>query len=89
VGIAVHDTGRGISNAIISRIFEPFFTTKGKDGTGLGLAVVQSIVVRLGGAVSVESQEGKGSCFTVRLPLARRGGDGKYQAPSQEREGAL
>jgi PAS domain S-box-containing protein len=67
----VKDTGSGIAPANLSRIFEPFFTTKteGK-GTGLGLSIVQRIVEKHGGRLSVESELGHGTTFTVRLPLA-------------------
>jgi two-component system NtrC family sensor kinase len=67
----VRDTGSGIEPSHLSRIFEPFFTTKleGK-GTGLGLSIVQRIVEKHGGRLSVESQLGLGTTFTVRLPLA-------------------
>ena len=69
--IAVHDTGHGIDAATMQRIFEPFFTTKDPmRGTGMGLATVQSIVTKAGGAVSVRSVVGRGSSFTVYLPAA-------------------
>jgi two-component system, NtrC family, sensor kinase len=66
----VADTGAGIEPAVLARIFEPFFTTKpdGK-GTGLGLSIVQGIVDAHGGSVAVESEVGKGTFFTLRLPL--------------------
>jgi two-component system NtrC family sensor kinase len=65
------DTGGGIAPENLRRIFEPFFTTKpvGK-GTGLGLSVSHSIVQRHGGEIGVESTVGKGTTFTVRLPLS-------------------
>jgi serine/threonine protein kinase/nitrogen-specific signal transduction histidine kinase/GAF domain-containing protein len=69
VALAVRDTGRGIPAAVLKRVFEPFFTTKGKSGTGLGLAVVRNTIVRCGGSVDVESTEGEGTTFTIRLPL--------------------
>ena len=67
--IVVEDGGRGIPPADIPRLFEPFFTTKGTHGTGLGLAVTWGIVEAHGGTIDVWSEEGKGSRFTVRLPL--------------------
>lgn len=68
--VAVSDTGCGIPADKISRIFEPFFTTKevGK-GTGLGLSISYDIVKKHGGSIEVESSEGKGTTFTIRLPL--------------------
>ncbi|MFO7554415.1 MAG: ATP-binding protein [Desulfobacterales bacterium] len=67
--IAISDTGCGISKKDMEKIFEPFFTTKeeGK-GVGLGLSVVYGIIARHNGTISVESEPGKGSTFTVRLP---------------------
>ncbi len=71
VRIRVKDSGPGIPPKDLERVFEPFFTTKGVgEGTGLGLAVVHGIVQGLGGGIVVESEEGKGSVFTVYLPAA-------------------
>lgn len=64
------DTGSGISEEVKQRIFEPFFTTKGAKGNGLGLAVSYGIVERHGGEIHVESEPGKGSTFTLRMPIA-------------------
>ena len=65
----IRDSGCGISKAVIDQIWDPFFTTKNVgQGTGLGLAVTYNIIKRLGGDISVESQVGKGSKFTVRIP---------------------
>jgi signal transduction histidine kinase len=70
--IEVEDTGCGISAEIRPHIFDPFFTTKGTgEGTGLGLSVSLGIVQRHGGEMFVDSEEGKGTRFTVRLPLVR------------------
>jgi signal transduction histidine kinase len=68
--LAVSDTGVGIPLALRERIFEPFFTTKPVGvGTGLGLAVCAMVAQRLGGRIDVESVEGEGSTFTLRLPI--------------------
>ncbi len=70
VAVKVIDFGRGIPEHIIGSVFDPFFTTKGKGkGTGLGLSVSQGIVAKHGGRIRVSSREGKGSTFTVTLPV--------------------
>jgi two-component system sensor histidine kinase PilS (NtrC family) len=66
--ISIGDTGTGIHPADFNRIFDPFFTTK-ESGTGLGLAIVYRIVEDYQGNISVKSEPGKGTIFTVRLPL--------------------
>ena len=66
VAISVRDTGTGISDDIKDKLFKPLFTGKAK-GTGLGLAVVKRIVEAHAGQITVESEVGKGSTFTVRL----------------------
>ena len=66
--VAISDTGGGISGDVIGKIFDPLFTTRAK-GIGLGLAVCKSIIERHGGAIEVESRAGKGTTFTVKLPL--------------------
>ena len=69
VSVAVGDTGHGIREEDRKRLFEPFFTTKevGK-GTGLGLAISFGIVQKHGGTIEVQSEPGRGTIFTVRLP---------------------
>jgi two-component system NtrC family sensor kinase len=70
VEISVTDNGCGISPEHLERIFEPFFTTKESGrGTGLGLAISHDIVKKHGGELLVESTTGKGTTFTVRLPI--------------------
>ncbi len=69
----IRDTGCGISKDAIDQIWDPFFTTKNVgQGIGLGLAVTYNIIKRLGGDISVESQIGKGSKFTVRMPACQK-----------------
>jgi signal transduction histidine kinase len=69
--ISVQDTGKGIPADVLPRIFDPFFTTKPVgQGTGLGLSISYQIVQQHGGDIRVTSQSGKGTRFTVRLPLA-------------------
>lgn len=69
VVIKVRDTGMGIPPENLRRIFDPFFTTKGDDGTGLGLSVSYGIMARHHGNITVESQVGEGTTFTMTLPL--------------------
>ncbi len=72
IWIRFEDTGCGIPKQHLNRIFEPFFTTKPVgQGTGLGLSVSYSIVRRHGGSIEVESEVGRGSRFTIHLPLQR------------------
>jgi len=70
--IEVRDTGSGIPPAILPRIFDPFFTTNREgEGTGLGLSVSLGIVERHGGRILVDSEVGKGTTFTLCLPVSR------------------
>lgn len=70
VCVDIADTGKGISAEHLKKIFDPFFTTKPVgEGTGLGLSVSYEIVKNNGGVIEVASEEGKGTTFSVRLPL--------------------
>ena len=75
--ISVKDTGVGISEAVKGKLFTPMFTTKSK-GQGFGLAVIKRMTEALGGKVSFESQEGKGTTFMVRLPPPPKELNGKW-----------
>lgn len=72
VHLTVRDSGSGMSREILDRVFEPFFTTKAPGrGTGLGLTLVQKIVTRAEGKISVESEEDKGTAFHIYLPQSK------------------
>ncbi len=72
VDIVIRDSGCGIPEANLSKIFDPFFTTKPPgQGTGLGLSICHGIIQRLGGRITVESQVGQGTEFTITLPRSR------------------
>ncbi len=70
--VVVSDTGSGMSDDVKARVFDPFFTTKGTAGMGLGLSVVYGIVERHGGRITVESEIGHGTRFTVGIPASAR-----------------
>jgi signal transduction histidine kinase/CheY-like chemotaxis protein len=68
--LTVSDTGNGIPPAVFDRVFDPFFTTKGVgQGTGLGLALVDGIVLDLGGGIDVSTRQGVGTVFNIWLPV--------------------
>lgn len=75
IDIIIKDTGCGIPKEHLGKIFDPFFTTKpqGK-GTGLGLSICHGLIDKLGGSISVTSEVGKGTQFTVRLPIRKEKG---------------
>ena len=73
----VRDTGSGIDPSLLPQIFDPFVTSKARgEGTGLGLTVARDLVLRHGGTIEVESEPGRGSTFSVRLPVHEDGEDG-------------
>jgi len=74
VRLTVADSGSGIPDELLSRIFEPFFTTKPiGEGTGLGLAICREIVAEAGGSISVSTEVGQGTRFTLDLPVDSSG----------------
>ena len=70
VRLEVQDSGNGMPQEVLDRCFEPFFTTKGDKGTGLGLAVAYGVIQRHGGDISIASEVGVGTTFTIRLPFS-------------------
>jgi len=82
IEITFTDTGVGISKENIPRLFDPFFTTK-SFGTGLGLAVSYGIIRQRGGTILVRSEVGKGTVFTVRIPLADLGEENRIEEAPQ------
>lgn len=72
IEVRISDTGSGICKDDLPKIFEPFFSTKGQKGTGLGLAVIWGIIDNHNGTINVESEEGKGTTFIIRLPLSQK-----------------
>jgi signal transduction histidine kinase/ActR/RegA family two-component response regulator len=86
VRCTVADEGSGIDPEQLNRIFDPYFTTK-KEGSGLGLATVYSIVVRHGGGISVSSRPGRGTVFTLHLPAASVPPPTKTESPVEPKKG--
>ncbi|MGD8354032.1 MAG: ATP-binding protein, partial [Pseudomonadota bacterium] len=67
--VGIEDTGVGIPESALDRIFDPFFSTKGAKGTGLGLSVSYGIIEGHGGTIEVRSEVGKGTTFTITIPV--------------------
>jgi len=81
VSVTVKDDGCGIPKGDLERVFEPFFSTRtGKGGTGLGLSITSGMVQELGGDIRVDSEVGKGTSFTITLPIQTE----KKEKPSNE-----
>jgi signal transduction histidine kinase/DNA-binding response OmpR family regulator len=70
VALEVSDTGVGMSEEVRQRCLEPFFTTKAEEGAGMGLSMIHGIVSRHRGTIDIQSQEGEGTTFIIRLPAA-------------------
>ena len=80
----VSDTGPGIPPDIMGKVFEPYFTTKQiGEGTGLGLSLVHGIVETYGGRIWVDSELGKGTTFTIYLPITKK--EGASPVPGERR----
>ena len=79
VQVFVEDNGSGIPTNICERIFDVFFSTKGSQGTGLGLAVTKKIIEEHWGSIEVDSSPGKGTRFSIQLPIAKESVGGNDQ----------
>ncbi len=83
--ITVADTGPGIPGDMLDKVFEPFFTTKPVNhGTGLGLAICHSLVSSMSGTIEVESEPGRGTTFTITLPVASADLPAEASSPAAE-----
>ena len=69
ITVIIGDTGVGMPADVVARIFDPFYTTKTRQGTGLGLSITETLVTRQGGNIEVDSTPGKGTTFTIWLPV--------------------
>ncbi len=81
IKVVVEDTGHGMAPETSKKIFEPFFTTKGARGTGLGLSVTYGIISRHKGSIEVESELGRGTKFSIALPIRELGQDETKSIP--------
>ena len=84
--ISISDTGEGMSEDVQKQIFDPFFTTRRPKGTGLGMSVAYGIITRHGGNIDVESEVGKGSTFTIRLPIKKGTASSKVSTKTTKRK---
>lgn len=81
VFLCIEDTGIGMSDEVKRRAFDPFFTTRSPEGTGLGLSIAYTISKRHGGEISLESEKGKGTTVTVKIPAAGKTPDTAVPQP--------
>ena len=84
ITLRFEDNGPGIPDDVQARVFDPFFTTKGERGTGLGLCLSQQIIERHGGEMALWSEQGKGTRFTIELPLAESAGSRAATQPQAQ-----
>ena len=82
---SVSDNGKGMTDDVRKKVFDPFFTTRRPEGTGLGMSIVYSILSRHNGKIEVKSEIGKGSTFTLQLPIVTRA-DSTRAIPKTEQE---
>ena len=87
--VSVSDTGVGMSETVRRRAFEPFFSTKGETGLGLGLSMVYGVMARHGGDSTIDSEEGRGTTVTLRLPTAGEGAPAPLAAAETDRPQVL
>jgi signal transduction histidine kinase len=71
ISITIEDNGKGMTQEVLGRVFEPFFTTS-RDGTGLGLTLSKRLIERHNGTIDIESEQGKGTRVTVRVPCKQK-----------------
>ncbi len=71
IAVTITDDGVGIDKKDLQNIFEPFFSTKGETGTGLGLSITKDLIEKLGGIIDAKSEIGKGTVFTVNMPIEK------------------
>jgi PAS domain S-box-containing protein len=85
VFVSISDTGEGMSEEVRKNIFDPFFTTKSPVGTGLGMSMAYGIITRHGGKIEAESELGKGTIFSLQIPIAAKEGDTElFSEPVQD-----
>jgi CheY-like chemotaxis protein len=89
ITVSVSDTGVGMSETVRRRAFEPFFSTKGETGLGLGLSMVYGVMARHGGESALDSEEGRGTTVTLRLPTAGEGAPPPIAAVEADRPQVL